>query len=641
MKRTRRRISSHEHQSSEDSNPHEVVREGLWRTNPVVPNQQETIDYKPRERDDFSKPTQSSKEPRDYHNANKSAFTRRQTVTPTKESAPVLSIYRPKQYQASPSSSIDENLSRQSPAVQKGKINKRVPLAEVQMQDRPKITPYKLKKDRDTMYRTERSKDILRGEGKNSLERKEERELMECTFRPHTNGIRKPAKAAKNHYPPDNDVSAKAGMRKDSEWEVWQDPHTDQLADAKPVQHTRDPCVEEFNLVGQNDPGETVVGRNAEELLKWGREKDSKLAAKRVQAASSIEKECTFNPKLNPRSSKIPLKGYVPPDQRYHTKFTRQSSKNLDQMDKENFFRPKINEKSIEILKRRQQACEKQSAAKQLEEENHRYLAENLHKKSFSCQSSAESYMTANRDSRQESSSPNSKGMHSKLYAPRASRTLQKVATGASRRRQPTRSPMKTGNSNNPQLGQIWRSPSESISKRRFADNGMPILNTSVAKPRIKDRREQAKKAAAEVSLRSRSKSYRDGSQPHSKQRLRNPRDEEAIINKFRTVGERLGSSIDRTLDASSIVKEPKVGKPALKIQQIQTMQKKKICEQPVEMQDMPLKRKNPPTDTRDTEQKSPPSLPKWSNTGLDGDRQLKQHQKKIRRLIYLDQPVL
>lgn len=655
MKRTKRHISRQEEPSFEGSDVHEDIRDGLWSTHQAIQNQKETVDYRPRVAEDASKTALPLKSGvKDYHRENQRAFTRRPSVTPQKN--PPLAVFasRRKAKRRSISESSSSTDSGYKPAAQRPKSKSPIPLRpqdEEELQDRPKITPYRLRRERDSMYRTERSKDLQHGAGKSSLERREEKELQYCTFRPATND---PKKISKGNAWDKRDKlggnenrgnNARKRSRKESGLDVDEDERFETADDrfgASP-RGDRDPLIEEFNTADENDPGEHVVGRGAEELLKWGREKDSKLAAKRVQAASSIEKECTFNPKINPRSSKIPLKDYIPPDKRYNKKLSRQKSKNLENEEPEHLFRPKINEKSIEILKRRQMETEIQRQAYLKEELDKKYLQENLQNKSFYSQDSGDSREYESRKSRQPKyQSPK---LNSGKKVQKSRPTTHQIIKSAIKQYVSNASPMKLSPTKDIQVGQVWRTTDRSKSKRKFADNGMPILNTGVSKPRIKEKRELAKKEAVAKS-RSKSKGRKqENSRSNSRPRLRDPRDEDEIKRKFRNVGDKLNNSLDRTaFTAASATNSANTTRK----QQVEAKEAKahkhggkKICEQPAEVQDMPLRRKDvsgiqdlQTTGDKEKENRSALLNKTWIDSGL-----AKQHQKRIHKLIYPNQP--
>lgn len=650
MKRAQRHISRQEEASFEGSDIHDEVREGLWSTHQAIQKQKETVDYKPRVVEDSSKVALPLKAgAKDYHRENQRAFTRRPSVTPQKNlpQQAFSSRRKTRRRELSDSSSSSESGFKEAPQKRKGKSP--VPLRpqdEEELQDRPKITAYRLRKERDGLYRTERSKDLAKGAGKSSVERREDRELHECTFRPATNDIKKSAKPVQKGRNATNKVSGRKRSRKESGLDAEDDEGFEAGEgglDGSP-RGQKDPLIEEFNTADENDPGEHVVGRGAEELLKWGREKDSKLAAKRVQAASSIEKECTFNPKINPRSTKMPLKDYVPPDKRYNKKLTRQKSKNLDKEEPEHLFRPKINEKSVEILKRRQLENELQRQAYLKEELDKKYLQENLQNKSFYSQDSAESREYLSKKSRPAKYESPKLNSGKKSQKPR--RTTENIIKSAIKQYISNASPKKSSPTKDLQIGQVWRTAERSKSKGKFADNGMPILNTSVAKPRIKEKRELAKKEVASKA-RSRSKTRKqENSRSNSRPRLRDPHDEEEIKRKFRNVGDKLNNSLDRTaFTAASATSGKSNRKQQVEAKEAKAYQHqgKKICEQPAEVQDMPLRRKDLTGvveqqqvigGEKEKENRSGLLNKTWADNGLS-----KQHQKRIHRLIYPNQP--
>lgn len=646
MKNTRTPVKKGMESSYDEIPQHEEVRDGLWFTNHLsIRQEKETIDYHPREKEVAPQVTLESKSAhnKDYHTANKEAFTRRPSQTPVKVPFEAVSSRRVSKRAKKNKHADDKDEDDMFGDTKDWEIQalnekrKKRPQEgrkedEEEMQDRPKITPYKIKKERDTLYRTERSKEGGINQGKSSYATREERELQECTFRPQTNENRLGYKAQTKNTPgPSSKYESKPKSRKHSGLDMEPEKIDKEPNEKSYKTQTKDPTIEAFNTADENDPGEVVVGRNADGLLKWGREKDSKLAAKRVKAASSIEKECTFNPKLNPRSAKIPLKDYVPPEARYHTKFKRQKSKHLNDMEAEHQFRPKINEKSVEILRKRQADREAHEQQLRKEEADRKYLEDNLQNKSFYSRDSNDSNLSV--DSRSKS----------QTYHLGNLKRVQALGTVSPTKKREDRSPSKNYTANNsPKKAprskskgfQVWKSPPKA-KKEKYAANGMPILNTSVAKPRLKEKREQASQTRASE-RRSRSRQSPSRSKSRTSDRRRHPHDEEEIKRRFRNVGEKFNTSHERrnttsrgyTVDKSmSATKKPDTYK--------QTQgQHKKICEQPAALQDMPLKRKEVKQDVwaADKENRTSTLNKTWTESGLPI-----QQLKKIRKVMYPD----
>lgn len=56
----------------------------------------------------------------------------------------------------------------------------------------------------------------------------------------------------------------------------------------------------------EEDPGIEGIARRPDELIKWGVEKESRLAALRIeQTSNEVDENCSFAPQINRKSQKL------------------------------------------------------------------------------------------------------------------------------------------------------------------------------------------------------------------------------------------------------------------------------------------------------------------------------------------------
>lgn len=171
---------------------------------------------------------------------------------------------------------------------------------DAEMAKKPKSPKYKFKEKRVPLQ--DREKSPVPTSSKSRKQLKEEEDLQECTFQPQTQTHRRRSASKSN---------------------------TSQL---------------------------DVVGRTPDELMKWGLERESKLAAKRIEHVNYEEAETHPSPKVLKKSQQLIEGKYTPIQQRIDEciMLKNKSIQNMQMQDREKCtFQPTTNTRSREILKRK------------------------------------------------------------------------------------------------------------------------------------------------------------------------------------------------------------------------------------------------------------------------------------------------